>query len=151
MKDLTLEEFADRFVGILPRLMQEIAAYQSNYIKSGQITLTQLIFLEYLSNHDQCQMHELVNALYVSSPNATGMLDRLVKEKLAIRRRGDEDRRAVFVSITAKGRKILKEIYAKKKKGILKLFSRISPQERATYLEIIEKLVKNLAEVPQNA
>jgi DNA-binding MarR family transcriptional regulator len=43
-------------------------------------------------------------------PAITGLIDRLEKTRLVVRRRSDEDRREINVSITAKGLKLLADL-----------------------------------------
>lgn len=145
MDPLTLNEFGDRMVELLPRLMQEITRHENNYVTTGKITLPQLLVLEYLSHHQGCHMNAVASATNTSFSTATGMVDRLVKHGLVKRVPGQDDRRTVCVSITAKGRRILNEVYEQKRSGIVRLFSRISADEREEYLEILEKLVHNLS------
>lgn len=145
MSPLTLEEFGDRLVGLLPRLTQEINRHENNYVTTGKITLPQLIVLEYLSHQKVCKMNMVAAATGTSFSTATGMADRLVKHGLVKRVPGEDDRRTVLVSITDKGRKILKQVYSQKRSGIIRLFSRISVKERQEYLDILQKIVHNLS------
>jgi len=146
MKTISLEEFGDRLVELLPRLMQEINRHESHYITEGTVTCSQLTVMEYLTRHETCQMGELAEAMGISFSAATGMLDRLVQHKFVKRFRSADDRRAVLVSMTSRGRKVVEEIYEQKRKGLVDLFARLASEERATYLEILEKLVLNLAQ-----
>lgn len=142
---LSPEQFGDRLVELLPRLMQEISRHENNYITTGKITCQQFVALEFISRHANCPMNEFVRSVGVSFSAATGMIDRLVKHRLVTRHRGKEDRRMVYVSATVKGRKIVQEVYGQKKKGMIELFRKVSPHDRQTYLEILEKLVARLA------
>ena len=139
------ENFGDRLVELLPRLMREISRYENNYITSGKITCQQFLALEMLAARDEWQMNEFVEKTETSFSTATGMIDRLVNHGLANRVRGEADRRTVLVAVTAKGRKVLREVYAQKKEGIIQVFKRLSPQERQQYLDIIQKLVQQLS------
>ena len=145
MSPLTLEEFGDRLVGLLPRLTQEINRHENNYVTTGKITLPQLLVLEYLSHQKISKMNMVAAATGTSFSTATGMVDRLVKHGLVKRVPGEDDRRTVLVSITDKGRKILKQVYSQKRSGIIRLFSRISVKERQEYLDILQKIVHNLS------
>ena len=90
-------------------------------------------------------MHELAGFMRLKLSSATGLVDRMVKHGLVKRCRCEVDRRVVRVSITAKGKKILPQIYKQKRKGIIKLFAALSSKERAQYLSLVEKLVQQLA------
>jgi DNA-binding MarR family transcriptional regulator len=52
---------------------------------------------------DGMTMTELSRFLMVSNGNVTGIVDRLVADKLVMRQPGPEDRRAIVVRLTPKG------------------------------------------------
>ena len=147
MKSKSLEKFGDRLIKLLPRLMQEITRYEHNYVTEGKITVPQLLMLEHLSHLEQCKMNELAECMDTSFSTATGMVDRLLNQELVTRKRGEQDRRTVWVSITSKGERIVKEVYTQKRNGIIRLFSHLSDEERSTYIGILEKLVRDLPTV----
>lgn len=145
MKHLTLDEFGDHILELFPKLMQEITRHENNYLTKGKITFPQLMVLQFLSQKNEFQMSELAEAINVSFSTATGMINRLIRHGLVSRRHGVKDRRAVIVNITIKGKKIVKEVYVQKRKGMIELFKRLSQEERSTYIGIIKKLVQKLS------
>lgn len=144
MRHLTLDEFGDHILKLFPEIMQEISRHENNYVTNGKITFPQLMALQILSQKNECQMSELAKSINVSFSTATGMINRLIKHGLVSRRHGIKDRRAVIVTVTNKGKKIVKEVYSQKRKGMIQLFKRLSAEERSVYIGIIEKLVHKL-------
>jgi len=144
MSRLSLEAFADRATEIFPQLVRGMTRHENNYLTKGVITLPQVWALRYLSRQPECPMRELADFMKMGFSSVTGLVDRLVKQGLAVRRRTEKDRRVVFVEITAKGRKALKEILDQRRKTTLNLFESLTSEERSTYLCILEKLVKKL-------
>jgi DNA-binding MarR family transcriptional regulator len=68
------------------------------------ITLPQFDVLAALARHETgMTMTELSRELMVSNGNVTGIIDRLVTEKLVARKALAEDRRTFIVSLTSKG------------------------------------------------
>ena len=131
-------------IELLPQLMRGVTRYESNALSRGTITLPQLWAMECVSRRDGCSMHELARALNVSRPAATGLMDRLVANGLA-RRTGDvQDRRVVRVTITAKGRHIVRDIWTQKRRAIAQVFGRLSAHDRAEYLRILTRVVETL-------
>lgn len=53
---------------------------------------------------------EIASRLVSPVPDVTRLIDRLVRDGLVVRNRGDEDRRVVLVAITGKGLTLLKKI-----------------------------------------
>lgn len=145
MSRLSLEAFADRAMELFPQLVRGMTRHENNYLTKGVITLPQVWVLRYLSRQRECPMRELAGFMKMGLSSVTGMVDRLVKQGLANRRRTERDRRLVFVDITAKGRKALKDILDQRRKTALSLFESLTSEERLTYLCILEKLVKKLS------
>ncbi len=145
MSRLSLEAFADRATEIFPQLVRAMARHENNYLTKGVITLPQVWALRYLSRQRECSMRELADFMKMGLSSVTGMVDRLVKQGLAERRRTKQDRRVVFVDISLRGRKVLREMLEQRRITTLKLFESLTAEERSTYLCILEKLVKKLS------
>ena len=90
-------------------------------------------------------MREIAAFMKMGLSSVSGMVDRLVKQGLAERRRTEKDRRVVFVDISKRGRKVLREILDQRRITTLKLFESLTSEERSAYLCILEKLVKKLS------
>ena len=115
-------------------------------------------FREY-ANYSHSQI-EVVMALFeVKKPSTMGdlerftrtvgsaltrVVDRLVDEDMALRERDGEDRRVVRVSLTTKGKKIAESIYTAFVKSNVKILEQITPEERETFIDIIERISKSL-------
>lgn len=145
MAELTLEDFGDRMIKLVPKLKIEFGCYENSTLTRRDITTTQLLVLECLSSCGHCKMHTLVDALKVKFSAVTAIIDRLVKTGFVIREHGKEDRRTVIVALTAKGKAVLKEVYQQRRKAFIQVFSRVSAKEREEYLTILEKLVNRFS------
>jgi len=141
MGELSLDEFGDKMLKIVPKLKIELGCYETSTLTRRDITTTQLLVLECLSSCGHCKMHTLVEALKVKFSAVTAIIDRLVKTGFVVREHGKEDRRTVFVALSAKGKKVLHEVYQQRRKAFIQVFSRVSAKERQEYLTILEKLV----------
>ena len=141
MSELRLDEFGDRMIKLVPKLKIELGCYENSTLTRRDITTTQLLVLECLSTCGHCKMHTLVDALKVKFSAVTAIIDRLVKTGFVTREHGKEDRRTVFVALSAKGKKVLSEVYQQRRKAFMQVFSRVSAKEREEYLTILEKLV----------
>ena len=139
------ELFGRRLIDLLPQLIRGLARHEHSSLTRGDITLPQLWALEYLSRRDGSPMHELARALGISRPAATGLIHRLIVQQLVRRAHDAHDRRVVRVTITAKGRRITRNIWEQKRRAIVQVFGQISPTDRAQYLRILERVVQTLA------
>ena len=142
---IPLERFADRLVPLISQLMRHLMTQDRNYLARGLITLPQLWALHQVADHKACTMHMLAQALGLKSSTVTGLVDRLVKLGLLKRFNSQTDRRVVLTEIMPKGRKILEHMYAERHKSIIHMFQHVSQKERATCLDIVEKILKALS------
>lgn len=78
------------------------------------LTPPQFVTLATLVAHKQaCTMSDLINVTFQDAPTMTGIIDRLVKVKLAHRSRSETDRRVVLVEATPAGIELFKQIEEK--------------------------------------
>ena len=138
------EQFGNRMIELLPQMIRGFAERESNYLSRGKITLPQLWVLEHLSRREVCPMNELARFLRASRPAATGMADRMIVQGLITRQDDPKDRRVVRIRLTAKGHRILKTIWDQKRRMLVEVFGRISPQRREQYLMTLGQVVQIL-------
>jgi len=146
LPSINTERFGRRMITLLPQLIRGLARRESNYLSRGKITLPQLWVMEHLTRRKDCPMNELAGFLRISRPSATGLVDRLIAQGLVAREGDRKDRRVVRVNLTPKGRKILTNIWEQKRRMLVDVFGRISAQDRARYLAILERVVEVLSE-----
>jgi DNA-binding MarR family transcriptional regulator len=141
----SLPSFVDRVATLVPQLCRAVVRQESNYVIRGELTLPQLWALELLRLRGTCQMSEVLRALQLKSSTGTVFVDRLCRMGLVRRERDNKDRRAVDVTLTAKGRRALDEIDEHRKAGMLTVFKPFNARERAAYLVLLEKLVLEMS------
>ncbi|MBI3602322.1 MAG: TolC family protein [Candidatus Omnitrophica bacterium] len=141
---MDIKDFSKRMIELLPQCIRGFHSYESNYLSRGRISQPQFWALEYLSRRGPSFMSVIASFLNVSRPAATGLIDRLIAQRLVSRRVGEDDRRSVKVEITSKGKRIVSNIWEQKRRSLEKVFSKISPQDRRQHLEILERVVKTL-------
>lgn len=142
--DLTLEQFAERLVALLPRLSRGLS--QHDLATLGALTQPQIWALEHLLGGGPCTMCALAAGLRLQGSTATGLVDQLMGRGLVARHRSREDRRVVRVALTAKGRRCLEQMHAQRRASLIQGFARHSRTERDHFLKSVEKLVLGLAQ-----
>jgi DNA-binding MarR family transcriptional regulator len=111
--------------------------------QDGELTLSQFHVLAALSEQSELRIGELALAAGVAPPTATRMLQGLERDGIVKRLSSSEDRRAVSVRLTAKGRRLLDDkraLIAEKRRS---LYESLSAAER----EQAQQLLARLAEV----
>jgi DNA-binding MarR family transcriptional regulator len=133
--------FAKKMMSLYPLIARAIAHHETDHLAQGKITIPQFWALDYLHSHSAATMTEISRYLKISRAGTTGLIDRLLAQRLIMRQRPTGDRRVVRIDVTPKGRKIIENIRKQKQKSLVKIFSRISAQDRADYVRILEQVV----------
>lgn len=82
---------------------------------------------------------EIAERMIQVVPAITGLIDRLEKHGLAERRRCVDDRRVVYVEITAKGTELLSEMDQPVNETHIQLMGHLSPTELKELSRLLEK------------
>ncbi len=147
---MELELFSRRMVELIPQMIRGCFRQEHNSLTRGEITLPQLSVMECLARRQSLPMHEIAQQLDITRPAATGLINRLINQQLVAREHDMHDRRIVRVSITAKGRKMLSNIWNQKRRTLERVFAQITPAERAQYLKTLERVVDILMQQPSS-
>ena len=145
MNEMETQKNIDRFLEALSKMSIIIVSMES-YI--GDITLSKfdLVALECIFNEPNLIMTKFAKSVGIGLSTATGIIDRLIKKKLAIRKRDHSDRRVVKISLTEKGEKIFLDFQKEKEKVIEKVLRILSIKEQMDFVLITEKIVNKLSE-----
>ena len=142
------EELSQTIIYI-QRLASSMLKRRADALIQGKITFPQYIALEVLDTAKPLKMKNIAKVLRISLPAATGLIGRLVVMKMAKRTYGEEDRRVIFISLTAGGRRVINQTRTARKKIISEIFGVLSEGERQTYLEILRKVKRTFHEKNQ--
>jgi len=113
-------------------------------IQDIDFSISQAKALSLFEDGSEFTMTELSNLLKVSLPTATEMVDRLVKAKLANRKRGKEDRRVVKVTLSPFGRRIKGEFLQHKRNIIEEVLAQLPGKEREELVQAMERTMEIL-------
>ena len=146
---MNIKEFASKVIALSPQIIRGFKQYENNYLTRGEITLPQFMALGYLERNGRSKMNDLARHFRTSPSATTGLMDRLILQGLVARQDDLHDRRIVWIRLTAKGRGIIKSINEQKTKTLINIFGKISPEDRARYLNILEQVVKITSSIPE--
>jgi MarR family transcriptional regulator, organic hydroperoxide resistance regulator len=85
---------------------RRITRFYNRRLRQFGITYNHLFILTCLWEQDGVHVKELAKQLYLDSSSLTGHLDRMERVALVVRQDDPDDRRAVRVFLTAKGRRL---------------------------------------------
>ncbi len=145
MAHLSLSTFGKRVALLMPALIQEMWAYERNFFTPSDISFPQLWALTFLYQRESCTMRELSRAMHARDSTTSGLVDRMSRTGLIKRQRDKTDRRVVRVGITAKGRSAMQELQKQRRRAFMGIFKRLSEGDRSRWLEIIEKLAREMS------
>lgn len=69
-----------------------------------------LLTIRGFPGRDEVTIGEIAEWLQVRHHSAVGLINRLEKQNLVVRRKGKDDRREVYIRLTAKGKRILEKL-----------------------------------------
>lgn len=104
------------------------------------LTSAQFAVLEVLYHKGSLSVGEIVKSILTTSGNITVVIKNLERDGLVRRKAKKEDRRVGIISITAKGRKLIEQVFPDQLGIIMDFFELIEPEEK----EIISKELKKL-------
>ncbi|MCJ8162946.1 MarR family winged helix-turn-helix transcriptional regulator [Acinetobacter zhairhuonensis] len=87
---------------------------------------------------------DLAEQVGITRPTVTGLVDGLEREGLVERHADPEDRRALKIQLTAKGKSIAKNVFEQHSRWIAKIFGNLTSQERQQFTQLLTKVSNNL-------
>lgn len=140
--DAELNEFVDKVLVLFPRMMRGFMREERNALSRGRIPLPQFWFLQLLSERGVSRMRDLTQELRIPPSTATMLTDRLVEMRLVSRESDREDRRAIRVRLTAKGRSMMARVVGQKRDILLRVMAGLPAGDRAAYVRVLEHVVR---------
>jgi DNA-binding MarR family transcriptional regulator len=113
------------------------------------VTLAQYRVLIEIAARGPLRPVDLATALDVDRSTATRMCDRLLRKQLVSRRRLEQDRRAVRISLTASGRELVGEVSRRRRSEIGRIVQRMPASERPGVSAALRAFADAAGEVPE--
>ncbi|HEY6171168.1 MAG TPA: MarR family transcriptional regulator [Candidatus Kapabacteria bacterium] len=112
----------------------------SEDILRHDITLPQFGVMEVLFHKGEMTIGELCKKQLVSGGNMTVVIDNLVRDGLVERIPKADDRRAIIIRLTSKGKSLIKKVFPEHAKLIAKLSSGLTQAEQKQLASLLKKL-----------
>jgi MarR family transcriptional regulator, organic hydroperoxide resistance regulator len=106
------------------------------------LTIAQLKSLFFIADKGKTNFKKLADALGVTPPNVTGIVDRLVEHGLVSRTENPEDRRIMLLQITAKGRNLLHNLQQNRASHMATILGKLSDEDIAALLRGMKALTE---------
>lgn len=113
------------------------------------LSLPQFNTLNVILEHGTVTIKELAEALHVSAPSASAMVDRLVEMGLAVREQGQEDRREVHVQLSETGAENLRWHEEQFLLALAELLDKVGPDCAKQWCKVYSRVRAVLLESPE--
>ncbi len=130
-----------RILRALRRIMHCVEQYSKRLATDNQITAPQLICLMEIAQGGPLTATAISRAVHLSPSTVVGIIDRLEEKKWVTRVRGTEDRRVIYVSATAEGKKLLERAPSPLQKTLADALNGLPELEQATIALSLERVV----------
>lgn len=148
MDDEKLNQLLEDFYLINPMFRRLLIHHKMNF-KGKKMPPSNYRVLKILRNCGAIPMSEIGRKVYISRPNMTSLIDKLVDEGLAERAPDDNDRRVINIAITKKGEESLwkwSRKHNQKMRDKLSVLSDEDLEKLYESLENIKTILNKLAE-----
>lgn len=138
---VALDDLADRLREAVSRLQpssDEISAAWSD----ANVTMQQLRVMTILFHDGPTRVSDLARRLQVSTPTITGILDRLVRQRLSYRMSDPRDRRVVLNNLTHDGRELVERLMPAHGGRAAIALQRLTLDERAQLMDALTALLR---------
>lgn len=137
-----------RMAELLPAIIREFTKRETHAFARGQISVPQMLLLEFLQRRPACIMSELAASLSITTSAITGLIDRMERAGLVRRVRDPKDRRAIHIEATPKGTTVIRDVLRQKERNFRQVLERLPGPRRRAYLQLLEDIHRILQEQP---
>ena len=139
---------ADLALALWVKLARAFAVFNhrtAEHIRTFGLTQPQFGAIEVLGHKGPLTLGELCRKRLVSGGNMTVVVDNLERDGLVERVRSTEDRRAIVVRLTPKGKSLFDKIFTQHADFVAQLASALTQQEQAELGSLLKKLGTRIA------
>ena len=129
-----LDSVTDELFSTLPLIHRSIRRKLFKTAMGGfnkDITPPLFEIIKLLEESKSLHIAEIGDKLQIARPQMTHLIDRLVEMEIVERQTGTEDRRMINVTLTASGKKMLKEHEDDIRRATTEMLANLTPEDRA--------------------
>ena len=132
----------------LQRAADSVLARATHHLASASLTLSQYGVLDLLFHLGPLRLGQIAEKVLKSEGNITTVVDNLERAGLVRRERSVKDRRAVTVSLTEEGRRLISEVIPPHIQAIVEAMDILTPEEQEMLGRLCRKLGKQERQIP---
>ena len=142
--------YVNELMEILQTLPQDLKKFAPDRTDVGNkfgITGVQLMTLHFVKHNDNCKTSDIANFLSVSPPDATRIVEILVKKGFVERINDEKDRRIIRLKVTGDGKKVFETIRQELTLSFSKILEKMNEQDAKALLKGMKALSNVLKEL----
>ena len=124
----------------LRRVIRATDLHSRQLIKTTGITTPQLLLLQSVNRGKSLTVSELANDISLSQATVTNILARLEKRGLLLRKRAEDDKRKVEVSLTSAGRDAIKDAPVPLQESFIQAFRTLETWEQGMIISSLQRI-----------
>ncbi|GIV79893.1 MarR family winged helix-turn-helix transcriptional regulator [Litorilinea aerophila] len=137
--DVSPDECARTVLDVVPAVMQAIRAEVRRH-RGADLSVLQVRVLAFLNGHPGSTLSAVAEHVGLTLPSMSSQISRLVQRGLVARETSPHDRRCVTLRLTTQGAATLEAARQAARAGLAETLSALSPTERATVVEALQRL-----------
>ncbi|MFS0749181.1 MarR family winged helix-turn-helix transcriptional regulator [Oceanobacillus sp. 1P07AA] len=139
------ENFSLKAFVVIMKASRTLEEITKKDIKKHGMRTSDFTILEALYHKGKQTIREISEAVLINTGSITYVIDKLEKNGLLTRSDSPDDRRAVYIEITDKGKEIMDDIFPKHQRVIEEIFDGISEEEKQTVIDVLKQVgTKNM-------
>ncbi|MBO0958840.1 MarR family transcriptional regulator [Neobacillus sp. MM2021_6] len=139
MENTAIKELVDQYINLTFSIEKNTAQLVKCQIGSD-LTNDQHYILRYINQKEECTSSELAEVFHVKKSAITAMIERLWKKGFIQRTRDENDRRVVYLTLTAVGQELFHETELGINQLVGSLIKQFDQEEIKTFMKTYEKL-----------
>lgn len=140
MENQYIDEIFTELVSVFPVFTKKFLEISYNTIRNKRISRVHVNLMRFLKIEGACTMTDLGKMLYVSKPNITVLVNKLVKFNMVKRMFDENDRRIIHIELTDIGRASLEKYTKAMKINFHKNMQKFTIED----LKLLNETLKNM-------
>lgn len=132
----------DEVLIALRRIIRATDLHSRHLSKTLGLTAPQLLIMQIISKAGATTSSAIAREVSLSQATVTSILDRLEKRELIERVRSEQDKRRINVSLTARGKELIKESPAPLQQQFSERFRKLPDWERNLILSALQRVAE---------
>ncbi len=135
------DSVSDNVLICMRKIIQSIDINSRDLVRKVGLTGPQLVILQEVAATGEISVGKIARAISLSQATVTGIVERLEKRELILRRRSDTDRRCVLVQATPLGMETLEKARPHMQESFVRKFRALPDWEQSMILCSLQRIV----------